>query len=327
MGAPRQRMRWELRAAALVLLLVPPVMVGAVAVVTAARDAPDACGQRPLLEGSSGARIVAGHDAAVGAWPWLVSLQLHRGGGRYAHVCGGVLVHGNSVLTAGHCLTGRRDPYTWRAVLGVHNLGQPGAHTTRRYLRSIVVHPGFRRDTFENDVAVLELGSAVRYGSAVQPICLPPAHLDPLAHSGTQCFISGWGRKKEQGKTSAVLQEAEVEVIPSNVCNSSDAYGGLVNDNMICAGSLWGGPDTCQGDSGGPLACYHPPTNRYYLVGIASFGVGCGRPRFPGIYVRVSQYRRWIQAELELNNKAASPRSAPLPVLLSLTPTVLAWSL
>lgn len=49
-----------------------------------------------------------------------------------------------------------------------------------------------------------------------------------------------------EGKTSAVLQEAQVEIIPSNVCNSSDAYGGLVNDNMICAGSLWGGTDTCQ---------------------------------------------------------------------------------
>lgn len=49
-----------------------------------------------------------------------------------------------------------------------------------------------------------------------------------------------------KGKTSAVLQEAQVEIIPSSICNSSDAYGGLVNDNMICAGSLSGGTDTCQ---------------------------------------------------------------------------------
>ncbi|XP_033927490.1 transmembrane protease serine 12 [Melopsittacus undulatus] len=286
-----------------------------------------ACGQRPLLEGSSGSRIVGGQDAPVGAWPWLVSLQLHRGGGRYSHVCGGVLVDRSSVLTAAHCVAGRRDTSTWRAVLGVHNLGQPRAHTTRRYLRSIVVHPGFKRDTFENDIALLELSTAVRYGSTIQPICLLPTHWYPHSHSGTQCFISGWGRTKEQGKISAVLQEAQVEIIPSEVCNSDDAYRGLVNDNMICAGSLWGGTDTCQGDSGGPLACYHPPTNRFYLLGIASFGVGCGRPLFPGIYVRLSQYRRWLQAELELNNKAGSPMSAPLTVLLSLTPTVLVWGL
>uniref|UniRef100_A0A8B9G941 Peptidase S1 domain-containing protein n=1 Tax=Amazona collaria TaxID=241587 RepID=A0A8B9G941_9PSIT len=130
-----------------------------------------------------------------------------------------------------------------------------------------------------------------------------------------------------EGKISAVLQEAQVEILPSDVCNSSDAYGGLLNDNMICAGSLAGGTDTCQGDSGGPLACYHPPTNRHYLMGIASFGVGCGRPRFPGVYVRLSQYRRWIQSELQLKNKAGSPTSLPLIALLSVTPTALVWSL
>ncbi|NXK85170.1 TMPSC protease, partial [Amazona guildingii] len=238
--------------------------------------------------------ILGGRDAPVGAWPWLVSLQLPRGGGRAAHVCGGVVVSRSSVLTAAHCVTGRRDPFTWRAVLGVHDLRRHSAHTTRRHLRGIVVHPEFKRDTFENDLALVELSSALRYSSAIQPICLPSAHLHPQSHNGTHCSIAGWGRKEEKGKISAVLQEAQVEILPSDVCNSSDAYGGLLNDNMICAGSLAGGTDTCQGDSGGPLACYHPPTNRHYLMGIASFGVGCGRPRFPGVYVRLSQYRRWI---------------------------------
>lgn len=43
-----------------------------------------------------------------------------------------------------------------------------------------------------------------------------------------------------------MLKEAQVEIIPSSVCNSSDAYGGLVNSNMLCAGSRTGGIDTCQ---------------------------------------------------------------------------------
>ncbi|KFV04590.1 Transmembrane protease serine 12, partial [Tauraco erythrolophus] len=238
--------------------------------------------------------IVGGHNARLGAWPWAVSLQSHQTGPRFAHVCGGVLVNKKSVLTAGHCVTGRKDPYSWRAVLGVHNLWKHGKHTARRYIRSITVHPDFKRETFENDIALFELDAAVRYSDYIQPICLPPAHLYSNTDNETECFISGWGRTAEKGKISAVLKEARVEIIPSSVCNKSDAYGGVVNNNMICAGSRFGGTDTCQGDSGGPLACYHPGTNKHYLIGIASFGVGCGRPKFPGIYVRLSHYRRWI---------------------------------
>ncbi|KFZ46426.1 Transmembrane protease serine 12, partial [Antrostomus carolinensis] len=186
------------------------------------------------------------------------------------------------------------DPYSWRAVLGVHNLWKHDEHTAKRNIKSITVHPEFKRETFENDIALFELESAVRYSDYIQPVCLPPAY--PALHTDneTGCFISGWGRTAEKGKTSAVLNEAQVEIIPSSVCNRSDAYGGLISDNVICAGSPLGGIDTCQGDSGGPLACYHPRTNKYYLIGIASFGIGCGRPKFPGIYVRLSQYRRWI---------------------------------
>ncbi|KFV42608.1 Transmembrane protease serine 12, partial [Gavia stellata] len=238
--------------------------------------------------------VVGGRDAQSGAWPWAVSLQIRHAGVQFAHVCGGVLVNEKSVLTAGHCVTGRKDPYSWRAVLGVHNLRKHGEHAAKRTIRSIAVHPEFQRETFENDIALFELNSAVRYSDYIQPICLPPAHLHPHLDNATECFISGWGRTAEKGKTSAVLKEARVEIIPSSVCNSSDAYGGLVNHNMICAGSRSGGIDTCQGDSGGPLACHHPGTDKYYLIGITSFGVGCGRPKFPGLYVRLSQYRGWI---------------------------------
>ncbi|NXE81796.1 TMPSC protease, partial [Cochlearius cochlearius] len=238
--------------------------------------------------------IVGGHDALTGAWPWSVSLQIHQAGVQFAHVCGGVLVNEKSVLTAGHCVTGREDPYSWRVVLGVHNLWKHGKHAAKRNIKSITVHPEFKRETFENDIALFELDSAVRYSDYIQPICLPPAQLHPDTDNETECFISGWGRTAEKGKTSATLKEAQVEIIPFSICNRSDAYGGVVNNNMLCAGSPLGGTDTCQGDSGGPLACIHPSTNKYYLMGIASFGVGCGRPKYPGIYVRLSQYGRWI---------------------------------
>ncbi|NXX23412.1 TMPSC protease, partial [Podargus strigoides] len=183
------------------------------------------------------------------------------------------------------------DPHSWRAVLGVRHLREQSKHAARIKIRSITVHPGFQAETFENDIALFRLRSAVRYSDYIQPVCLPRP---PLRPQEMECFISGWGRTSEAGKKSDVLKEARVEIIPYSICNGSSVYSGLISNNMICAGSLSGGIDSCQGDSGGPLACYDPSTQKYYLLGLASFGYGCGRPNYPGVYVRVSQYRAWI---------------------------------
>jgi secreted trypsin-like serine protease len=47
-----------------------------------------------------------------------------------------------------------------------------------------------------------------------------------------------------------------------------------------------------RGDSGGPLMLY--TNNRWYTVGIVSFGDGCSRANSGGIYTRVSAYHKWI---------------------------------
>jgi secreted trypsin-like serine protease len=53
--------------------------------------------------------------------------------------------------------------------------------------------------------------------------------------------------------------------------------------------------DTCKGDSGGPLMYFSPLKHHFQLIGIISFGTGCGHEHHAGIYTRVSAYLEWIE--------------------------------
>ena len=42
--------------------------------------------------------------------------------------------------------------------------------------------------------------------------------------------------------------------------------------------------------------------NKWYLVGITSYGIGCGK--LTGVYTRVSAYYDWIQENINMNNES-----------------------
>ena len=82
----------------------------------------------------------------------------------------------------------------------------------------------------------------------------------------------------------------DVPIVGRATCKLN--YGSSsVTNNMICAGLAEGGKDACQGDSGGPLV----DETRSQLLGITSWGYGCGGPNHPGVYTRVGNYVSWIQ--------------------------------
>ncbi|XP_069826380.1 transmembrane protease serine 12 [Dendropsophus ebraccatus] len=256
----------------------------------------EVCGQRPLVD-TLGSRIIGGHDALPGAWPWQASLQYFRFGYGYKHSCGGTLIHKRWVMTAAHCFKEKRNPRYWRAVFGVIDILNPENTKQICEIKKIIIHRNFDQQTMNNDLALLELVNPVTYTDYILPVCLATQELqvDPLS----QCFISGWGTTSAGGETANILQEAEIDRIPTSLCNSSGWYNGLLTGNMICAGFEDGGIDTCQGDSGGPFVCYIAEHTSFYQIGITSFGYGCAEAQHPGVYTRVENYNNWMVMQME----------------------------
>uniref|UniRef100_A0A670ZTA4 Peptidase S1 domain-containing protein n=1 Tax=Pseudonaja textilis TaxID=8673 RepID=A0A670ZTA4_PSETE len=257
------------------------------------------CGIRPAISEIPGSRIVGGHESEEGAWPWQVSLQTYNHGGGFLHLCGGTLINNRTVLSAAHCYTlfSPRNPEMWRAVIGLHHLFRHKTYTIKRRVKAIDIHFFYNSARYEEDIAMFHLSKSITFNNYVQPACLPNVTL--ALTSDMKCFISGWGMKKEKGNLT--LQEAQLKIFSLDTCNQYDWHAGTIPDTAFCAGSETGDVDTCQGDSGGPLVCYLSDS-KYYVVGITSYGIGCGRPKFPGVYTNLPKYMFWVRRQLSEAN-------------------------
>ncbi|CAF1597765.1 unnamed protein product, partial [Adineta ricciae] len=112
------------------------------------------------------------------------------------------------------------------------------------------------------------------------PICLPSANVAP----GTQVTVAGWGTVAETSRVhSNVLRQANVNILPATNCR---VYMDVHYDTgkQLCAAALDWSKDTCAGDSGGPLM--HQENGEWSIGGITSYGYGCSKRGFPGVYVR-----------------------------------------
>merc|ERR1712133_245961 len=210
----------------------------------------------PLSQQRGQGRIVGGEEANDGEFPFQVSLR-SVGAVGLTHFCGGSIIDENWVLTAAHCCAGQIPA------------------------------------TMPNDACLLKMKEPFEWTEFVQPIALPAVMQDKAA--GSMVSVTGWGTSTEGALgLPNVLHKVSVPVVSDEDCNASyGASGYAVADSMICAGLPEGGKDSCQGDSGGPFFSNESPETRE-LLGIVSWGIGCARAGYPGVYTEVSHFVEWI---------------------------------
>ena len=137
-------------------------------------------------------------------------------------------------------------------------------------------------------------------------------------------FYNSVSYLQEGGILPNYLMKGSIPTISDEVCKY--IYGdNSITDSMICAGFPQGSVDSCQvsdgtlsliwplasavisscssnkliwtehiqGDSGGPQMIEDG-----LLIGIVSWGYGCARPGYPGVYTKVSAFVDWISANM-----------------------------
>lgn len=250
--------------------------------------------------------VLGGYPVDVSQTPWVVALSSRDrfGGTRSGQFCGGVAVGRSTVLTAAHCMAedvlgappGRVADL--KVVAGRTDLYSDQGQEVS--VRSVWVNPDYDSSSNAGDFAVLSLSEPLPAGAVVAMAAAGDTAYEP----GAEALVYGWGDTTGFGAYAHGLRAARVHVLADTLCER--AYPGSRDGtydarSMVCAGEAQGGPDACQGDSGGPLVA----SGR--LIGLVSWGNGCGREGSPGVYTRVSDALRTLHWDVGTRSPHAAP--------------------
>lgn len=288
------------------LLLISTLVVALLALPAGPAQAEDDSPPAPEVE----TNIVGGEYAAEGELPFVGAL-IRRGASRpQGFSCGVSVLSRSWVLTAAHCLLDYDDDYPdafygdyvapsrFDVLTGTTSI--IGSAGQRLRVASAYPHPNYDWRTDDNDVALLRLARPTG-APAVSIIGSSAAEL-ALDDAGVQATVAGWGVERSGSSSpSPYLQKVTVPVQSEATCRNAYPPGFAPEGyplvyrgaNMLCAGPLAGGKDACQGDSGGPLVSRAGDAT-WRQIGVVSFGYGCARPSYPGVYHRLTSSASWI---------------------------------
>uniref|UniRef100_A0A1A9V916 Peptidase S1 domain-containing protein n=1 Tax=Glossina austeni TaxID=7395 RepID=A0A1A9V916_GLOAU len=225
------------------------------------------CARTTKRYGFFDSRIVGGEITTIDRVPYLVNL---RQNGQFS--CGGSIITGRCVLTAAHCVH-KIPPATLTINAGASRLSD-GAQV--RQVVPTFVSTFYSPASLDMDVAILKLNQTLKgpYIAAI-PLC------SKRPNDEAKVRVSGWGITAENGREpSEQVRTVLVNVLPKPQCIQAYAGQAQITATMLCA-TVPGEKDSCSGDSGGPLVY------QGQLCGIVSWGYGCARPQYPGVYTNV----------------------------------------
>ena len=162
-----------------------------------------------------------------------------------------------------------------------------------RTVASVILHPSYDDDTYENDIALVRLTTPFNLSdSSLTKICLPSNNsTSSYLAKGTEVISIGWGSHKAN-ETSDELQEVKLKVM-----NASSYHCNHIQNHhtQLCAGDI--GKGISKGDSGGPLMILRS-SRQWELIGVASIMQRNASNLSGSGYTLVAPYVQFIQSYL-----------------------------
>jgi len=232
-------------------------------------------------------RIVGGGVVGDNKYTFMATLW-YLDGEEFSFKCGAVYIGGRYFLTAAHCMRGR-IPKKTLVRMGSNKLTRMA--TTMRVSR-VILHPHFNPVNLRNDLAVIEVD---KIPSGYSPVRLPCNHLINMCYNvGDTVKVLGFGKESEKDRNEYLENLKEVDIRVRSITDTK-YHKGMIGPDVFLAGNMEGGKvkDACTGDSGGP--CVKMIKGSWVLVGLVSWGSGCGNLYLPGVYTKVLAYHQWIR--------------------------------
>ncbi|XP_025267277.1 trypsin beta [Camponotus floridanus] len=243
-------------------------------------------------------RIIGGVDATIQSAPYQLQMRIINNDNQY--ICSASIINIHLAVTAAHCIMAVKDPLKEIIIksgcsflydkCNVHNI------------ISFVIHENYNSIINDYDIAVIEVSPIFTYNHFTKAVDLA---LDKNVYT-ERGKVCGWGYYLKNNYDDDInpvlantLQCIQIPKISKRQCSEYYKYRFTITRRMLCYGFQNGQKDSCNGDSGAGLV-----NEDNVLLGITSWGDGCGEINSPGVYTDAIFLAPWINNIIKITKDA-----------------------